>query len=67
MLFRSPELKGLGLPAILLAEGTQNAIDHGIKYVNSTGMLESNHEVQSIWKSYEFEQHKRRRVYKKLF
>lgn len=62
-----PELKGLGLPAILLAEGTQNAIDHGIKYVNSTGMLESNHEVQSIWKSYEFEQHKRRRVYKKLF
>lgn len=62
-----PELKGLGLPAILLAEGTQNAINHGIQYVNSTGMLESNHDVQNIWKNFVFEQHKRRRVYKKVF
>lgn len=61
-----PELKGLGLPALLLAEGTKNAITHNIAYVNSTGMLESNYEVQNIWKHFEYRQHKRRRVYKKL-
>ena len=61
-----PQYKGLGLPAILMSEMTKNAIKHGIKYAESAGELESNIEVQSMWKSFEHRQHKRRRCYLKL-
>lgn len=60
------QYKGLGLPSILMSDMIKNAIKYGVEYAESAGELESNIEVQSMWKSFKHRQHKKRRVYLKL-
>ena len=58
-----PELQGSGINAIVMDHIVQGAIRMGIRYAESGPTLETNEKVQSQWKFFEHEQHKRRRCY----
>lgn len=62
-----PEYVNLGLPALMMSELHQTYIDNGVKWIETTGMQESNHVAIQGWKSWEHIQHKRKRCYKKMF
>ncbi|MBQ9989187.1 MAG: hypothetical protein IJP30_05585 [Clostridia bacterium] len=61
------EMRNKGVPAILINEIAETAIRNGVKYAESGPELETNDRVQSLWKRFESEQHKKRRCWiKKL-
>lgn len=60
-----PDYQARGLPAILMTEITRNAIRNGVVSAETNPELETNTQVQAIWKLYEHRQHKRRRCYLK--
>lgn len=59
-----PQYHGLGVNALILAEGMQTAIKNGVEYAETGPELESNEEVKSQWKEFKTRQHRRRRCYK---
>ena len=61
----SPEEQSKGLPAIMLAELAKMCKKNNIKYCETGPELENNLAVQSLWKTFETRQHKRRRCWKK--
>ncbi len=60
-----PDYQKSGLPALMMNEITASAIKRGVKFAESSPELETNKHVQDLWKSFDVEQHKRRRCYKK--
>lgn len=58
-----PDYVSRGVVAIIMTEINRSAIDAGIKYAETNPELELNIAVQQIWKDYEKQQHKRRRIY----
>ncbi len=60
-----PDYQKLGLPAILINELQHVIIENGIKFVETTGMFETNQKGIAHWKSYKHIQHKRRRAFVK--
>ncbi len=60
-----PHWQKLGLPAILISELQKSMIENGVKYVETTGMFESNLKGATTWKNYDHIQHKRRRCFVK--
>lgn len=54
-----------GVIAILMTALNKSAIEYGIKTSETNPELETNVEVQGLWKDYPKRQHKRRRVYLK--
>ncbi len=60
-----PELQKMGVAALLMNDLWKTAKEDGVKYVETTGMLENNHVAIQMWKSFEHIQHKRKRCYKK--
>ena len=60
-----PEYQGKGVNAIIINEIMPNYIKMGFKDVESNPELEENTKVQAQWETFEKEQHKRRRAYKK--
>ena len=58
-----PEMQKCGLTAVLLNEMTKVAIESNMIYAETGPELEWNENVISLWKSYETEQHKRRRCW----
>jgi GNAT superfamily N-acetyltransferase len=62
-----PEFQKLGLAALLTNELWKTANDDGIKFVETTGMLENNHVAIQMWKSFDHIQHKRKRCFIKHF
>ena len=58
-----PDLQGAGINTIVMNHIVQGAIRMGIRYAESGPTLETNDKVQSQWKFFEHEQHKRRRCY----
>ncbi len=62
-----PELQKMGVSALLMNDLWATAHADGIKYVESTGMIENNHVAIQMWKSFESIQHKRKRCYRKMF
>ncbi len=54
-----------GINALMFKEIMQAVIDFGVRKVESNPELEQNNRVQSLWKDYQFRQHKRRRCFKK--
>jgi GNAT superfamily N-acetyltransferase len=60
-----PDYQKSGLAALLLNEITASAMKRGIMFAESSPELETNQNVQDLWKSFDVEQHKRRRCYKK--
>ena len=62
-----PEFQGMGAPALLITELQKTLIEHGVKYVETTGMIETNQKAIQHWKNYEHIQHKRKRCFIKQF
>ncbi len=58
-----PRMQNKGLTAVLLNSMTETARKNGIRYAETGPELESNSQVQSLWKHYDTEQHKRRRCW----
>jgi GNAT superfamily N-acetyltransferase len=58
-----PEYQARGLPAILMSEITRNCLLLGVRGAETNPELESNTQVQAIWKHYDSRQHKRRRCF----
>jgi hypothetical protein len=62
-----PEYQERGVLALIMNALNQSAIDAGVEFSETNVELENNYKVQSIWKDYEKEQHKRRRAFIKKF
>lgn len=62
-----PKMQGQGVPAVLITELQKTMLENGIRYVETTGIFETNHKAITTWKNYEHIQHKRRRCYRKMF
>jgi len=58
-----PQYQDKGVAAIMIDEIYRSALSFGIKKVETNIELENNHRVQSMWKYFDAEQHKRRRCY----
>jgi GNAT superfamily N-acetyltransferase len=58
-----PRLQGHGYAAILMVEMLAVAKANGAKWVETTGMIETNVKAIQNWKSYEHIQHKRKRCF----
>ena len=60
-----PDFQAKGLPAVLMTEVNRNCRERGILDGETNPELESNTQVQAMWKHYSARQHKRRRCYRK--
>ncbi len=58
-----PEMQNKGLTAVLLSSMTETAAKNGVEYAETGPELETNHQVQALWKHYDVRQHKRRRCW----
>ncbi len=58
-----PEYKSSGIVAFLMTTIAESCLKAGIKTAESSGELENNEAVQSLWNGFEKRQHKRRRSY----
>ena len=58
-----PEFMGRGVNAIILHEGMKKAIENKVVFAETGPELEDNYEVQTQWKSFKTELHKRRRCF----
>lgn len=61
-----PDWQAQGVSALLITELQKIMIQHGVKYVETTGMIETNEKAINHWKNYEHRQHKRKRCYRKM-
>jgi len=61
------EVMSTGAGVILMAELQKEMLSKGMKYIETTGIFETNTNAISNWKNYEHIQHKRKRVYRKMF
>lgn len=62
-----PEYQNKGISAIFMSELTKIAIAKNILSAETNSEMEENKKVQEFWKYYEARQHKRKRVYVKVF
>ena len=58
-----PKWKDKGLPAVLIDSMTKSARETGMKYAETGPELETNKQVQAMWKYFDVEQHKKRRCW----
>ena len=61
------EVISTGAGVILMAEIQKEMLRKGMKYIETTGIFETNINAISNWKNYEHIQHKRKRCYRKIF
>ena len=61
----APEYQSKGLPALLMSSMVKTLIENKVKICETGPELELNSEVQSMWKTFDVRQHKRRRCWKK--
>ncbi|MFB6343245.1 GNAT family N-acetyltransferase [Saccharicrinis sp. FJH62] len=60
-----PEFQKRGVAALMMNDLWKTANKAGIKYVETTAMLENNFVAIQMWKSFDHIQHKRKRCFKK--
>jgi GNAT superfamily N-acetyltransferase len=58
-----PDYQARGITAVLMNEITKNALKNGLISAETNVELETNTQVQAIWKPFDARQHKRRRCY----
>lgn len=58
-----PEYQKLGIPAIMMNSLLKKCIKNKVKYCETGPELETNSDVQGMWKGFETRQHKRRRCF----
>lgn len=61
-----PKQQSLGSVAFLMTSIIRSCQESGVVLAETNPELETNHEVQGLWKDYERRQHKRRRAYLKM-
>lgn len=61
-----PDYMNRGVIAFLMTSLAESCIRAGVKTSETNAELETNHQVQSIWKDFDRRQHKRRRAFKKV-
>lgn len=61
----SEEYRNKGVHAMIFNEIMQIAHEDGYKWAETNAELETNHNVQALWSGFDYEQTKRRRIYKK--
>ena len=57
------DYQGKGVNVLMLNDINISGIENGLKYAETGPELETNKDVQSLWKYYETRQHRRRRCY----
>jgi hypothetical protein len=62
-----PDWQAQGISAILITELQKIMIKHRVKFVETTGIIETNDKAINHWKNYEHLQHKRKRCFIKNF
>ncbi|MCB9065364.1 MAG: GNAT family N-acetyltransferase [Chitinophagales bacterium] len=62
-----PDWQAKGVSAILITELQKVMIQHGVREVETTGIIETNEKAISHWKNYDHIQHKRKRCFIKMF
>jgi hypothetical protein len=60
------EYQSTGAIALLMSELQNSMLQKGLKYIETTGVFETNQKALLNWKNFEYIQHKRRRCFKKL-
>ncbi len=60
------EHQSTGAAVILMAEIQNQMVAKGMKYIETTGIFETNSNAISNWKNYDHIQHKRKRCYRKF-
>ena len=58
-----PEYQKLGVTGILINQMLKMCVKNGVKYCETGPELETNTDVQSMWKTFDVTQHKRRRCF----
>ena len=61
------EYHSTGAAVVLQAEIQAEMVRHDLKYIETTGMFETNDRAISNWKNYEHVQHKRKRCFRREF
>lgn len=61
-----PKYQGMGVAALLMTEIHKEYLITPAKWVETTGMFETNLKAIDNWKNYEYIQHKRKRCYRKM-
>jgi hypothetical protein len=59
------EHQATGAAVLLMAEIQKEMLSHGMKFIETTGIFETNEKAISNWKNYEHIQHKRKRCFVK--
>jgi hypothetical protein len=62
-----PDWQAQGVSAILITELQKVMQKHGVEFVETTGMIETNEKAINHWKNYDHIQHKRKRCFRKMF
>lgn len=62
-----PDWQAQGVSALLITELQKVMQKHGVEYVETTGMIETNEKAINHWKNYDHIQHKRKRCFRKMF
>ncbi len=60
-----PDYKGKGVTSLIFNHISQGIYKNGISYLETNQNLETNLEIQNLWKNYSSEIHKRSRLYQK--
>ena len=60
-----PEYQKLGIPAIMMNKMLAMCVKNKVKFCETGPELETNANVQGMWKTFETRQHKRRRCWLK--
>ncbi len=63
----NPKAQGMGYVAMLMSELQKTSIENGIKFTETTGIIETNQKAIHMWKNFEHIQHKRKRCFIKMF
>lgn len=58
-----PKAQGMGYAALLITELQKTAIENGVKFTETTGIIETNNKAIQTWKNFENIQHKRKRCF----
>lgn len=61
------DVMSTGAGVVLMAELQKEMVNKDIKFIETTGIFETNNNAISNWKNYSHIQHKRKRCYRKMF
>ena len=61
-----PDWQAQGVSALIITELQGVMIEHGVEWIETTGMIETNEKAINHWKNYDHIQHKRKRCFIKM-